>query len=200
MRRARRRTIGGVSEPTERPEDARPTERSRVEDEAERRKRSGHSAAHARIANQASWVDQQIRVAMAKGDFDDLPGKGKPIKDLGTEHDPDWWIKRLVEREQIAVLPPSLALRKEDAELDDRLDAIAFEGDVRREVEDFNERVVRARYSLHPGPPLITMPRDVEPTIEAWRERRAARLAAQRAALAASRPEPKRRWWQRRRG
>ena len=32
---------------------------------------------------------------------------------------PDWWLKKLVEREQIAVLPPSLALRKEDAELDD---------------------------------------------------------------------------------
>ncbi|MDN4173418.1 DUF1992 domain-containing protein [Nocardioides sp. SOB77] len=179
-------------------ENARPTERSSAEDEAERRKRSGHSAAHARIANQASWVDQQVRVAMAKGDFDDLPGTGKPIKDLGTEHDPDWWLKRLVEREQITVLPPSVALRKEDAELDARLDTIAFEGDVRREVEEFNERVIRARYSLSPGPPLITMPRDVDATLAAWRDRRTARLEAQRAALAASRPAPRRRWWQRR--
>lgn len=184
--------------PDERPETARPTERSNAKDEAERRKRSGQSAAHARIANQASWVDQQVRVAMAKGEFDDLPGAGKPIKDLGKEHDPDWWIKRLVEREQITVLPPSVALRKEDAGLDDHLDTIAFEGDVRREVEDFNARVIRARYSLSPGPPLITMPRDVDATIAAWRARRTARLEVQRAALAASRPEPRRRWWQRR--
>lgn len=187
-------------QPSQRPDHARPTERSQAADEAERRKRSGRTAAQARIGNQASWVDQQVRVAMAKGEFDDLPGAGKPIPDLGTEHDPDWWVKRLVEREQITVLPPSVALRKEDAALDDRLDAIAFEGDVRREVEDFNDRVIRARYSLSPGPPLVTMPRDVDATVTAWRERRTARLDAQRAALAASRPEPKRRWWRRGRG
>ncbi|MCR6033164.1 DUF1992 domain-containing protein [Nocardioides sp. zg-579] len=190
-----------MSDSPEQPRDtARSSEHSQAEDEAERRKRSGESAAHARIANQASWVDQQVRVAMAKGEFDDLPGAGKPIADLGTEHYPDWWIKRLVEREQIAVLPPSVALRKEDAELDDRLDTLAFEGDVRRELEDFNERVIRARYSLSPGPPLVTMPRDVDAALDAWRERRTARLDAQRAALAAARPAPRRRWWQRRRG
>jgi hypothetical protein len=38
--------------------------------------RTGDSAAAARIRHQASWVDQQIRVAMAKGEFDDLPGAG----------------------------------------------------------------------------------------------------------------------------
>lgn len=182
----------------QRPEHARPTERSRADDEAERRKRSGQSAAHARIANQASWVDQQVRIAMAKGEFDDLPGAGKPIQGLGADHDPDWWVKRLVEREQIALLPPSVALRKEDAGLDERLDGIGFEAEVRREVEDFNERVIRARYSLAPGPPLITMPRDVDETVAAWRERRQARLAARKATVAATAPTPRRRWWQRR--
>ena len=59
---------------------------------------------------------------MERGEFDNLPGAGKPIEGLGAEHDPDWWLKKLVERERIAVLPPSIALRKEDAELDDRLD------------------------------------------------------------------------------
>ena len=84
----------------------------------ERDERTGRSAAAARIQHQSSWVDQQIRIAMERGDFDDLAGYGKPIEDLGVEHDPDWWIKKLVERENIAILPPALALRKEDAELD----------------------------------------------------------------------------------
>ena len=44
--------------------------------------------------------------------------------------------------------PAERALRKEDAELDDRLDKLNVERDVRREVEDFNERVIRARYQL----------------------------------------------------
>jgi hypothetical protein len=162
------------------------------------------AAAAARIAQQQTWVDLQVRQAMERGDFDDLPGAGKPIADLGEHHDPDWWLKKLVEREHIAVLPPSVALRKEDAELDGALDKLNTEGDVRRHVEDFNQRVIAARYRLPEGPPLVTMPRDVDQEVAAWRERRTARIAerrrqARQAALAdrASEPRPKRRWWRR---
>lgn len=164
-----------------------------MSEERERDERTGKAAAAARIAQQQTWVDQQIRVAMERGDFDDLPGAGKPLGDLGSQHDPDWWLKRLVERERIAVLPPSLALRKEDAELDDRLDALAVEREVRAAVEDFNERVIAARYRLPEGPPLVTMPRDVEETVDAWRVRRAARAARRTPAA----PPPRRRWWRR---
>ena len=158
------------------------------------------SAAAARMAQQHSWVDQQIRVAMAKGEFDDLPGAGKPIQDLGPTHDPDWWLKKLVEREQIAVLPPSLQLRKDDAELDARLDELFAEAEVRREVEDFNARVMRARYSPQDGqPPLITMPRDVDASVAAWRQRRADRRTARAAEPAPPTAPTRRRWWQRRR-
>ena len=172
--------------------------------EQERDDRTGRSAAAARIANQSSWVDQQLRIAMERGDFDDLPGYGKPIEDLGVEHDPDWWIKKLVERENIAILPPALALRKEDAELDGRLDRINVEAEVRREVEDFNARVRKAIYTPPTGPsgpPVITRQRDVDDEVAAWRERRTARIEAQRAARAAEEAAspPRRRWWQRRR-
>ncbi|GAA1437140.1 hypothetical protein GCM10009641_38420 [Mycobacterium cookii] len=167
----------------------------------ERDERTGRSAAAARIAHQATWVEQQLRVAMERGDFDDLPGAGKPIEDLGVEHDPDWWVKKLVEREQIALLPPALAIRKEDAELDGRLDRINVESEVRREVEEFNAHVRRAIYTppVGPsGPPVITSQRDVDAEVEAWRARRTARIEAQRAARATAPHEPtKRRWWQR---
>jgi hypothetical protein len=157
---------------------------------------SGKAAA-ARIQHQASWVDQQIRVAMAKGDFDNLPGSGKPIKGLGTAHDPDWWLKKLIEREQVTgVLPPALQLRKDDAELDRRLDEMSAEPEVRHEVETFNARVLKARYTPVDGPPLVTQPRDVEETVRAWRERRVARraqLAAQRARPVAQPAQPRRR-------
>lgn len=156
------------------------------------------AAARARIEQQQTWVDLQVRRAMERGDFDDLPGAGKPIADLGEHHDPDWWIKKLVARENIAVLPPSIQLRKEDAELDDRLDTLAREDDVRREVEDFNRRVVAARYRLPEGPPLVTMPRDVEETVAAWAQRR--RRARPRVAPAPVAPTRPRRWWRRRPG
>ena len=75
-----------------------------VRRDIERDERTGRSAAAARIAQQASWVDLQVRRAMERGEFDDLPGQGKPIQDLGVEHDPDWWVKKLVERESVLML------------------------------------------------------------------------------------------------
>jgi hypothetical protein len=169
-----------------------------VRREVERDERTGRSAAAARIAQQASWVDLQVRQAMERGEFDNLPGQGKPIEDLGVEHDPDWWVKKLVEREHIALLPPALALRKEDAELEARLDAITVEREVRRELEDFNRRVVETRRQLQGGPPVVTATRDVEAELAAWRERRTARIEAQRATRATAEPPPRKRaWWYR---
>jgi hypothetical protein len=138
---------------------------------------------------------------MERGEFDNLPGAGKPIKDLGAQHDPDWWIKRLVEREKITgVLPPALQLRKDDAELDARLDRHTAESEVRRVLEEFNARVMKARYTPVDGPPLITMPRDVEAEVGRWRARLHERREAARKQPAAQQaetpePEPPRKRW-----
>lgn len=110
---------------------------------------------------------------MDRGDFDDLPGLGRPIEDLGEQHDPDWWLKRLVEREQITgVLPPALALRREDAELDARLDRLSSEAAVRTALTEFNDAVRAARYQPLGGPPMITRERDIDAEVERWRARR----------------------------
>ena len=153
-------------------QDGQPEEPQTPDRGAPTDRRTGRAAARSRAENQASYVDQQIRVAMAKGEFDDLPGAGKPIEGLGARHDPDWWVKKLVEREQISVLPPALALRKEDAELDAELDRETSEKVVRDALEDFNRRVVEARRQLQGGPPVITRLRDVDAEVAAWRQRR----------------------------
>lgn len=134
--------------------------------------------------HQAQWVDRQIQHAMARGDFDDLPGKGKPIEGLNSHHDPDWWVKQLIEREQISgVLPPALQLRKDDATLDDELDRLGSERQVRKAVDDFNKRVREARRQLLGGPPVVTSERDEDTEIERWRARRAARFTQTHAAV-----------------
>ncbi len=124
----------------------------------------------------ALLADRHIREAIARGEFDDLPGAGKPL-DLPARHDPDWWLKNLLIRERVVLLPPSIQLRKDDAALDEHLDEMWSEEDVRQEVEEFNRRVLRARYHPPAGPPLVTMPRDVEETVTAWADRRAERRA-----------------------
>jgi hypothetical protein len=139
------------------------------------------SPAAARIRHQQTWVDLQLRQARERGDFDDLPGYGKPLTGLGDAHDPDWWVKQLLEREQIAgVVPPSLQLRREDAELDARLDRLGSEAEVRREVEEFNQRVRWALYRPPEGPPVITPQRVPADEVERWRSRRAERAARRR--------------------
>ena len=52
-----------------------------------------------------SWIDQQIREAREAGLFDNLPGAGKPLPNVADGYDPLWWVKQLVQREQISVLP-----------------------------------------------------------------------------------------------
>lgn len=168
--------------------------------EDERDERTGRSAAAERIRHQGQWVELQLQRARDRGEFDDLPGFGKPIADLGSDHDPDWWVKRLVEREQITgVLPPTLQLRKEDAELDGRLDRLTSESEVRRELLDFNERVRRALYGDPGGPPLLTRRRDVEAEVAAWRERLEQRrtAAAERARTEREERQARRRWFRR---
>ena len=155
----------------------------------------------ATAADRAAFVETAIQQAIRRGDFDDLPGAGKPLEGLGDRHDPDWWIRRKIEQEQLRGLgPPALMLRVEHAELDARLDALSHEDEVREHLDDFNRRVIEARRQLLGGPPVVTPTRDVEAEIAAWRDRRAARRdaeAAARAEAAASVPRP---WWRRRRG
>lgn len=163
----------------------------------ERDARTGSSAAAARVGNQAQWVELQLQQARDRGEFDDLPGYGKPIRDLGPDHDPDWWLKRLVEREQISVAPPAIALRREDAELDTELDRLGSAEEVRRHVGEFNQRIRRVLYSNPGGPPVVTSPRDVDAEVAAWRERRDVRRAAAAARAASTPPVARRRWFRR---
>ena len=179
---------------TEEPDRRRP---DRARDE-----RTGGDSASARIRDQARWVDLQVKQAIERGEFDNLPGAGKPLGDLGSPYDRDWWLKKLIERENITgVLPEALQLRKEDAELDGLLDREATENQVRSLVEDFNRRIVAARRQLQGGPPVVTPTRDVDVEVDRWRERRRARYRTQpRTEVPSPRPAtPVRRpWWRRR--
>jgi hypothetical protein len=81
-------------------------------------------------------------------------------------------------REGIAVLPPTLALRKE---AEDTLAAAAVapsERLVRRLVEDLNVKIRDMMFKPPPGPPLGLKPYDVEEIVRDWRARRAGRPGA----------------------
>lgn len=147
-------------------------------------------------AERAAIVETAIQQAIRRGDFDDLPGAGKPIPGLGSTIDPDWWLRRKIERERLTGLgPPALTLRTEYAELTERLDEVDSADRVREYLEDFNRRVIEARRQLLGGPPVITPTVDVEEWVGEWAQRRAA-ARHRRSAPAEPAPRPPRwRFW-----
>ncbi len=178
-----------------------------VESEIERGSLDPDEVREERRLLQAKDVGQHARMlveeAERRGVFEGNPYHGKPLPSNDGRHDPDWWIRSKIEREQISgIAPPAFALRKEDAALDEHLDALASERDVRDVLEDFNARVKEARRQLLGGPPVVTPLRDVDAELAAWRDRREARRASDAAAAAAQGVAPDarpRRWWRRRR-
>jgi hypothetical protein len=121
-----------------------------------------------------TWVERQIRAATERGEFDNLPGAGKPIDDLDEPHDELWWVKRKLRRERFSYLPPTMALRKE---AEDALEAAAragSEAEARRIVADINTKIVEGNRKAASGPPLNLMPFDVERVVAAWHERQGA--------------------------
>ena len=100
-----------------------------------------------------TWIEAQIRVAREQGAFDNLPGAGKPLPNLGEEYDPDWWVKQFVQREQVSILPPSLELlRKVEAELA-AIEKLDDEAAVRHRVAALNVEIAKVNATVMEGPP-----------------------------------------------
>ncbi len=154
-----------------------------------------------------SAVEKQIREAQERGEFDNLPGAGKPL-DLSDSGDPDWWVKRFAARENLdlgGALPGALALRKEAAGYPESLADVRTEAQVREIVEDYNKRVLadRLRPAVGNLPPLIAKTLDVDEIVEGWRPLRAEleeqqrRAREERAAATAAELGSRRPWWRR---
>lgn len=143
-----------------------------------------------------SWVDKQIREAAERGDFEDLPGLGKPLRGLNGRHDELWWIRDKVEREGLsteALLPEPLQLRKEIQRLPETVRDLHSERQVRDVAETLNTRVV-AWLRAPSGPRVPVSPVDVEALVEQWREQRRPAPAPEPQQAQAPR---RTRWWRR---
>jgi DnaJ-like protein len=142
-----------------------------------------------------TWIDKQIREANERGDFDNLPGRGKPLPDANQPYDGDWWLKDWLRREGAptdALLPTPLRLRKEIQQLRDKVRPLHTEEKVRAAVTDLNDQV-RAWWRSSIGPQIHVGLVDVDEVVDRWRSDRAAMAPEPAPAV-----EPrKRRWWRR---
>jgi DnaJ homologue, subfamily C, member 28, conserved domain len=120
-----------------------------------------------------SWVDRQIREAIERGEFTNLPGQGKPIKGLNGRDDENWWVKAYLERERLPLpLPTALALRKEVMELAETLADVPDEESVREIIRDLNHRIATSHRIRVDGPPIVIRLVNVEQAVAEWRRRR----------------------------
>ena len=151
-----------------------------------------------------SPVDRAIREATERGEFDNLPGAGKPLPDRG--HDESWWLRRYLESgdgPNGGFLPPSLLLRREAEDIAERAARLRTEQAVRDLVADLNRRISNEIRMPTWGPPLAMRQLDVDTVLERWRaDRRAAaeRQAADIEALRVARDAERQRLAAARRG
>jgi len=116
-----------------------------------------------------SFIDRLIDAAHERGEFDDLPGAGKPIAGIDGPHDDLWWVKQLMEREQLSWAPATLVLRRDVERALERLGEIPSERMVRSLFDDLNARIRKANSQATSGPPTTLLPLDVDRIVDRWR-------------------------------
>ncbi|MEL7155586.1 MAG: DnaJ family domain-containing protein [Actinomycetota bacterium] len=108
-------------------------------------------------------VERRIQQAREEGLFDNLPGRGKPIADLGRQRPPGWWALRQaeVERAKLAADELHQELRKARA----ALWRAETESALRAEVTALNKRIAEhnRRHPRGPATPLV-----MEQTVATW--------------------------------
>jgi Domain of unknown function (DUF1992) len=116
-----------------------------------------------------SWIDRQIREAEERGEFDDLPGAGRPIRDLDKPFDELWWVRNKLRQEGLSYMPPSVAMRKEAHDALGAAMRARSETEVRKIIADINDRIREANRKTISGPALMLVPFDVERVVRDWR-------------------------------
>ncbi|UCF89415.1 MAG: DUF1992 domain-containing protein [bacterium] len=99
-----------------------------------------------------SVVEERIRKAQEEGLFDDLPGKGKPLKlDDDSMIAPHLRASYRILK-NAGILPPEMQLRKEVNQLKQLLDQVHCEDDAKQLVREINEKItasnIMGRFSV----------------------------------------------------
>ena len=147
-----------------------------------------------------TWIDRQIREAADRGEFDNLPGSGKPIPGRGEADDELWWVKQYIRREGLSIetlLPTPLRLRKEVERLPETVADLHTEQAVRDVVNKLNLRIMDWLRAPS-GPQVLLLPVDVADVVRQWRATRPVDLPANPRGSNDEQARRRARWWRHR--
>ena len=92
-----------------------------------------------------SIAERRIEESMAKGDFDDLPGRGKPLELEDDSHVPPELRMAYKVLRNAGCVPPELAERKEISNLADMLEHCEDEQERVRQMQKLRFMILQAR-------------------------------------------------------
>lgn len=119
-------------------------------------------------------IEREIRQATERGDFENLPGAGKPLPGAGEQLPEDWWLREKMRRENVgaSVLPTTLRLRKEAQSIGEKVAKLRTEAEVRQAVADLNDQIRKAQLGPVDGPPVPLRTVDVGAVLRDWHSKR----------------------------
>ena len=119
--------------------------------------------------NWTSLAEKRIREAEAAGEFENLPGFGKPIPGIDEPYDENWWVKEKLKQERISALPPALEIALDKERTLAAVAKLTSEAEVRQQLAALNERIRRAHFSCTWGPSCNTVPVEIESFVKSWK-------------------------------
>jgi len=88
-------------------------------------------------------IEQRIKEAQERGEFDDLPGRGEPLKIEDDSHIPEDLRLAYKVLKNADCLPPELELKKEIRQMEDMLEHIPDEREKYRQIKRINYKIMQ---------------------------------------------------------
>ena len=120
----------------------------------------------------AHFIEGQIDKAQEEGAFNNLPGSGKPIPDINEPHNEFWWVKKLIKRENLSVLPDTMEIRLVVEKGLEKIWNLPSEKKVRQAVEDLNTKIRKVNTTTISGPPTSVSLINPDEVVDRWRKKK----------------------------